>query len=242
MTGYCHSNYTGECKYLCHGGVWKEKSNTCTLESGKTRIRDDTFSVSSDCRWCDATTESRCVLSSSSSGSSSAGTCQTGYIGSCSYFCENGYWRNESNSCTYAAASCSATTTWNCSLPRTDDGETGIGTCINNTYGSCSRECKNGRWLYSSNMNCSSACSYSNIIELQRGNCHAHSGDDQWHKSHGKVPKIHIKVRCADDTEKWKHEDCGCRHRHWVGGSVREGGGRKYHKHVSDCSHTSPHP
>lgn len=51
---------------------------------------------------CTATTNSNCSLPETASGSS-AGSCGSGYFGSCNYLCTNGVWTQNSNSCTPAA-------------------------------------------------------------------------------------------------------------------------------------------
>jgi len=81
--GVCAQNYAGTCDYDCYDGTWTEDFNHCVLE------------VNSNCI---ATTDTHCILNEVSSGST-AGTCDTGYLGSCLYSCTDSIWSLVNNSC-----------------------------------------------------------------------------------------------------------------------------------------------
>lgn len=98
---------------------------------------------------CSATISSNCSLPATPVGSS-AGSCSSGYIGTCNYSCSSGgTWSLNSNSCAIPAA-CSATTIGNCSLPATASGGS-AGSCVSSYTGSCNYSCNSGTWNINSN-------------------------------------------------------------------------------------------
>ncbi len=81
--GSCSAGYSGTCTYSCATGVWNFVSNSCTI----TQVPS-----------CNAQTINNCDLPLTADGVS-AGTCSTGYTGSCSYNCSNQVWSQLNNSC-----------------------------------------------------------------------------------------------------------------------------------------------
>ncbi|MFA6519923.1 MAG: CARDB domain-containing protein, partial [Candidatus Paceibacterota bacterium] len=75
------SNSGAKCQYSCNSGYsWDAATQSCVVST------------------CAATTISGCVLPDTVSGSS-AGACDTGYSGACSYACSNTAWTKTTNTC-----------------------------------------------------------------------------------------------------------------------------------------------
>ena len=79
--GNCETGYTGICSYTCDNEQWTEVSNTCVAPQG-----------------CSEEIEDNCSLNAVSHGASD-GNCETGYMGICSYTCDNEQWTEVSNTC-----------------------------------------------------------------------------------------------------------------------------------------------
>jgi hypothetical protein len=70
-SGVCSAGYSGSCSYACNDGVLNPVTNSCAKD-------------------CSATTINSCILPTTNSGQTSAGTCSAGASGACSYSCSNG--------------------------------------------------------------------------------------------------------------------------------------------------------
>ena len=133
--GTCITGYAGTCGYTCDNGEWAEDSNSCLAP-------------------CPANSNlNNCSLEAASHDDSN-GTCITGYVGTCSYTCNNGMWTSDENMC---FAQCPDTSTANiegCILPVSDHNVSDVaGTCATGySMGTCSYTCNNGMWEEDSNL------------------------------------------------------------------------------------------
>jgi hypothetical protein len=80
-TGTCSAGYSGSCSYSCSNGTFAQVTNTCAPAA------------------CSAQTINNCVVTTTGSGNTDAGTCSAGYSGSCSYSCSNGAFTQVTNTC-----------------------------------------------------------------------------------------------------------------------------------------------
>ena len=79
-TGTCSAGHSGACSYSCSNGAFTQVANTCAAQ-------------------CSATTvNGNCNLTLTNSGGT-AGTCSSGYSGSCAYSCSNGTWAQVTDTC-----------------------------------------------------------------------------------------------------------------------------------------------
>ena len=92
MEGTCKSGYTGNCAYTCKSGVIEDRSNTCKA----------------DCSAGIHTETPNCRMPSANhhATNKTSGTCINGYVGDCSYRCNNGTWTNGTNTCTEVNSGC----------------------------------------------------------------------------------------------------------------------------------------
>ena len=70
----------------------------CTGPGGTSALQSVTVTVGAPAS-CTSTTISNCSLTGVSSGSSSTGSCVSGYSGTCTYSCSNGTWSQTTNTC-----------------------------------------------------------------------------------------------------------------------------------------------
>ena len=122
---------------------------------------------------CPATTEENCVLTETSADSFKNGRCELGYSGSCRYLCGSSVkWFKSTNTCMSPinqdcrAEAKSIPTGGNCSLPATNHGRTGTGTCPTGQTGSCSAYCSNGSFG-----TVRSSCGVSRCLSTDISNC-----------------------------------------------------------------------
>ena len=163
VPGDCEDGWTGGCSYKCDNDTWKKQTNTCKAD-------------------CSAETIDHCSLSSESHNSSRdvIGSCTGGYIGNCSYKCNNGVWGNKKGGCT-APRACNRSfqsipggvfTCWR--FPRSQSGSTVSTRCWtrHGATGQCTFSCYNGIWSYVSH-NCIRGCPSRNFglcyVGINRG-------------------------------------------------------------------------
>ena len=84
VVGTCGTGYTGTCSYNCNEGMWAEDSNMCFAQ-------------------CPADSDIHTCSSSSNPANHNdmnvAGSCATGYTGTCSLNCDDGMWTSNENMC-----------------------------------------------------------------------------------------------------------------------------------------------
>ncbi len=166
-SGNCRSRYSGSCSYRCNNGSWTQISNTCSYNPPPPPQSS-----------CSASTTSDCVLSSTSSGGTS-GSCATAYSGSCSYYCLNGSWLFQSNTCTALPTYCRGGNSSSCWLSGRSHGSTS-GYCFSGYTGSCSYRCNYGSWDRVHNTCCGCSCSTTqsscNGRKVYNGSCYWSGG------------------------------------------------------------------
>ena len=98
---------------------------------------------------CSQSVEDNCSLEAANHGNSD-GTCETGYVGSCSYTCNEGKWEPTTNATGMCVAGegcmIEEPTNANCRLPQSHHDESVSGACAAGYVGSCSYTCSDGKW------------------------------------------------------------------------------------------------
>ena len=85
----CSSGYTGVCNYECYGGVWHKKTNDCNASCSSATIEGN----------CAVTARNHDV-GGYNANTNWSGSCKAGYPnGECRYYCNDGDWVKERNTC-----------------------------------------------------------------------------------------------------------------------------------------------
>ena len=83
--GTCATDYTGTCSLNCNDGMWEEDSNSCFAQCP----------ADSDIHTCSSSSDP-----ANHADRGVAGSCATGYTGTCSLNCDDGTWTSNENMCT----------------------------------------------------------------------------------------------------------------------------------------------